>query len=138
MTAIIEEYAACVRRISVVPDSESVPFVAKMQKAKTRKNKDYFVLRATIPKEVVQKIDVKPGEFLFFRAKKAQWYHMMDWQSMRNTWVMLPQEIRDRVMIDGLYGQAPSCESVLAATNVASLPRMIDVQSTQIGETQWK
>ena len=68
MSTIIEE-CGYVRRMTVVPDPESVPFVAKMQKAKTRKNKNYFVLRATIPKEIVQKIGVKAGEFLFFRAK---------------------------------------------------------------------
>jgi len=50
-----------------------VIFVAKLQKAKTRKNKDYFVLRATIPKAVAETLDAKAGDYLLFRTKKAQW-----------------------------------------------------------------
>ena len=110
-----------------------------MQKAKTRKNKDYFVLRATIPKEIVQKTGVKAGEFMFFRAKKAQWYHMMDWKAMTNTWAMLPDDVRRRVVLDGLYGQGVFCQALPGATNVsASLPETTNIQSGQMGELQWK
>lgn len=139
MPAIIEECGAYVRRITIVPDPESVAFVAKMQKAKTRKNKNYFILRATIPKEIVQKTGVKAGEFMFFRAKKAQWYHMMDWKAMTNTWTMLPDDVRRRVVLDGLYGQGVFNQTLPGATNVsASLPETTNIQSGQMGELQWK
>jgi hypothetical protein len=39
----------------VVPDFSFVPFVAKLQKAKTRKDKGYFVLRTIMPKEKAEK-----------------------------------------------------------------------------------
>lgn len=137
MSVVIEE-CAYQRKITVVPDKESVPFVAKIQKARTRKNKDYFVLRTTIPKDVSEKIGVKAGEFLFFRAKKAQWYHMLDWKMMKDTWAMLPENIRGRVILDGLYGQGLVNQSLPGATNMsASLPETY-IQVTQTGEFQWK
>lgn len=86
---------------TITPDPDAVPFVAKVQKSKTRKGKDYFVFRTTIPKEIANKIDIKGGDYIFFRAKKAQWYHMLDWDKMENTWKMLPAPIRDKVIYDG-------------------------------------
>ena len=86
-------------------DPEAVPFVAKVQRAKTRKGKDYFVFRITMPKEIAEKIDVNVGDYIFFRAKKAQWYHMLDWKTMENTWKMLPNEIRERIIADGVCNQ---------------------------------
>jgi len=53
------------------PDPSFVVFVAKIQKAKTRKDKDYYVLRTTVPKEIAEKLNVEPGDFLFFKAKKS-------------------------------------------------------------------
>lgn len=71
---------------------------------------------------------------MFFRAKKAQWYHMMDWKAMTNTWTMLPEDIRRRIVFDGLYGQR-TFETMPGATNVAaSLPQEISIQTDQMGE----
>jgi len=88
--------------VALVPDPGYVPFVAKVQKARTRKGKDYYVLRVTIPKDVAKETDVQPNEYMFFRAKKAMWYHMMDWNQMAATWQMLPPEIKKEVIISGL------------------------------------
>jgi hypothetical protein len=85
-----------------LPDPEQVSFVAKAHKAKTRKNQDYFVLRVTVPKKVAKKLDIQPGDHIFFRAKKAQWYHMLDWNNMKTTWSMLPQEIQRKAIYEGL------------------------------------
>lgn len=121
------------------PDTGFTPFVAKLQKAKTRKGKDYFVLRTTIPKEVTEKINVNVGDYLFFKAKKAEWYHMMDWSSMQNTWKMLPDDIKKKVLTDGLFTQGILNEvTCLDATNVsASMLPMIN-RMEQNGEMQWK
>jgi len=115
------------------PDTSFVTFVAKLQKAKTRKNKDYFVLRATVPKDVAKKIDAKPGEYLCFKAKKALWYHLLNWGAMENTWRMLPDEIRNRIIVDGLYSQVPSFQTTppLGATNLS------DYSTTFTNETKW-
>ena len=88
--------------IALIPDPSFVTFVAKLQKAKTRRNKDYFVLRATVPKDMAEKMSVRPGDYLFFKTKKAEWYHMLNWQEMGNTWQMLPPDIKRRAIMDGL------------------------------------
>ena len=117
------------RMVAIATDPNSVPFVAKLQKAKTRKNKNYYVLRATIPKEVSEKIGANAGDYLFFKAKKAEWYHMLDWNEMSRTWQMLPDDIRNKLILDGLYGQGLSCETnMLAATNMAASQQPLTIQ----------
>ena len=78
-----------------------VSFIAKAQKSKTRKGKEYFVLRLTIPKETTEQLDVEPDDYLFLKAKKAKWYHMLDWAQMKETWEMLPEEIQREVPLSG-------------------------------------
>ena len=93
----------------ILPSFNYVSFVAKIQKAKTRKGKDYFVLRATVPKDVAERINAKPGDYLFFKARKAEWYHMLDWRQMETTWRMLPSEIKNQAILEGLpYPGLPS------------------------------
>ena len=124
--AIIEESKVVV----YASDTGFTPFVAKLQKAKTRKDKNYFVLRATIPKQVAEKTNVNVGDYLFFKAKKAEWYHMMDWSSMQNTWRMLPDDVKKKVLTDGLYTQGTFNQATcLDGTNpsATSLP-MLNVQ----------
>lgn len=122
--------------VKIIPDLSFVTFVAKLQKAKTRKDKDYYVLRTTVPKEIAEKIDANSGDFLFFKAKKAQWYHMLDWEAMENTWKMLPDEIKQRVVMDGLYGQGISNQQMqfAGATNLASAPvsQMLEAKTSNI------
>ena len=105
-----------VRAHFIFPDPSFATFVAKIQKAKTRKDKDYFVLRATVPKDVAKKIDIKPGDYLFFRVKKAEWYHMLDWEKMETTWRMLPPEIRNQAILEGIpYPEATDQTATLRA-----------------------
>jgi len=113
-----------------IPNLDFVTFVAKVQKAKTRKDKNYFILRTTIPKDVAKKIDVEPGDYLLFKAKKAQWYHMLDWEKMENTRRMLPVEIRERIIMDGVCVQGIETTPPVGATNLsAPTQQMIDVQT---------
>jgi hypothetical protein len=113
-----------------VPDPSYIGFVAKIQKAKTRKNKDYYILRTTVPKEVAEQMHAEPGDFLFFKVKKAEWYHMLDWKAMANTWKMLPTDIQKKVLIDGLYSQGILNQSsqAIGATNPLSLMPMMEEQ----------
>jgi hypothetical protein len=124
--------------MTVVPDPSFVGFVAKIQKAKTRKNRDYYILRTTVPKEIAERMNVEPGDFLFFKAKKAQWYHMLDWEAMENTWKMLPPEIQSKVVMDGLYGHGISSQQMqfIGATNPSSPPPMIEAQINQVGDNR--
>src|SRR5713226_1418312 len=99
--------------VAVYPDPSYTSFVAKAQKAKTRKGKNYFVLRVTIPKEIAEKIEAGPDDFLILKAKKAQWYHMVNWTEMGATWKMLPQNIKEGVTLSGLPN--PDLPKLLAA-----------------------
>jgi hypothetical protein len=76
-----------------------VPFVAKISKIKTRakKNKDYYVFRINIPKAAATKLSLAKDDFIFFRAMKAQWYHMLKWKEMRSTWEMLPKSVKSAI-----------------------------------------
>lgn len=113
--------AAVFMKKTVATDPEAVSFVAKVQKAKTRKGKNYFIFRTTIPKTIAAKIDVKGGDYICFKAKKAQWYHMLDWKTMGTTWGMLPNEIRDRIIVDGFCSQnILSGTETLGATNMTA------------------
>ena len=91
------------------PDPGYVGFTAKAQKSKTRKGKDYFVIRVTIPKYAADQIKIDPEDYLVLKAKKALWYHMMDWTEMKPAWQMLPPEIKTDVILAGL----PNPEGVM-------------------------
>lgn len=138
--ALVAYEAYAYRMLKVMPDQESIPFVAKIQRAKTRKNKDYFVLRTTLPKGIAEKIGARAGDYLFFKAKKAQWYHMLDWEAMENTWRMLPDDFKNRVIMDGLYKQSYSdMPSSLGATNAAMpLVQTPNMQKDRAGGLPWK
>jgi hypothetical protein len=96
-----------------VLDQNYVSFVAKVQRAKTRRDKEYFILRVTIPKQVAKQMGVQPGDYLLLRVKKAMWYHMLDWKEMEATWRMLPEEIKREIILAGLPN--PSIEGPVAA-----------------------
>jgi hypothetical protein len=74
-----------------------------------------------MPKDVAEKIGAMPGDYLLFKAKKAEWFDMLDWKSMENTWKMLPDNIRNHVVRDGLYYEGTSNQMQLIAENMASL-----------------
>ena len=122
-----------------IPDTSFTPFVAKILKRKTRKDKDYYVLRATIPKDIIDEIKAEPGDFLFFKAKKAEWYHMLNWKNMENAWAMLPDQVKYALIRDGIpYPGTTEQFTIqdeepyrLGATNPASayLPKIEQIQT---------
>jgi hypothetical protein len=113
------------RVVAIFPDPSYASFVAKAQKAKTRKGKDYFVLRVTIPKEIADEIEAGPEDYLVLRAKKAEWYHMVDWTEMENTWNMLPPEIKRGVTLSGL--PTPNLPKLLAAPSSQDMSWQLSV-----------
>ena len=74
--------------------TEGVPFTVKVQKARTRRGKQYYVLRVTIPKAVQHKLHVRPNDYLFLLAEQAKWYHLVDWTKMPETLQRLPDDLR--------------------------------------------
>lgn len=69
-------------------------FTVKVQKARTRRGKQYYVLRVTIPKAVQHKLHVRPNDYLFLLAEQAKWYHLVDWTKMPETLQRLPDDLR--------------------------------------------
>lgn len=93
-----------------------IPFVAKVHRVRTRRGKDYSVLRMTIPKSVRESVGIEHNEFLFLLAQKAEWYHMIDWDKAPEAWARLPQQTRAILQYCGLVptaavGGAPSLTS---------------------------
>jgi hypothetical protein len=104
MSSLTSTYSDVVKEYgqNVTVDNNFVSFVAKTQKVKTRKDKEYFVLRVNIPKNVAERVGIGPGDYLLLRAKKAKWFHMIDWTAMQDTWRMLPDEVKKEIVFSGL------------------------------------
>jgi len=59
---------------------------------------------------------------------------MLDWKTMESTWKMLPGEIRNRAIMDGLYNQEVPSQAMqsLGATNLsAPIQQMQELQTDQ-------
>ena len=94
------------------PPNNLVPFVARVHRVKTRRGKDYSVLRLTIPKEAGESIGIASNELLFLMAQKAEWYHMIDWSEMKEAWARLPNEMKSTLQYFGLVSMSPAGEIV--------------------------
>ena len=82
-------------------------FVSKIGKIKNNKEKEYYVYRINIPSNITKDLDLKQDDHIFIKAKKAEWYHMLDWSTMSKTWSKLPANIQKIIIEDGLV-QVPS------------------------------
>ncbi len=89
-------------RWSVIVRDDSPAFVARPIRVKTRKGKDYHVVRVTIPRDVVDRLGVQKDDYLLLRAKVAQWYHMLNWAQMPEVWRKLPGEVQREVYLSNL------------------------------------
>lgn len=78
-------------------------FVAKVNRIINDKKNNYCIHRINIPANVVEKLNLGKEEFLLFKAKKAEWYDMLDWSEMKVTWDKLPQEIKQKISEDGIF-----------------------------------
>ena len=77
-------------------------FTVKVTRIRNKKDSDYFVYRANIPKSVGDELQLNEGDRVFFRAKKAEWYHTLDWSQMEQTWNKMPIDIQKQIQLDGL------------------------------------
>lgn len=78
-------------------------FVAKVNRILNDKTKNYYIHRINIPSEVVEELNLDKEDFLLLKAKKAEWYDMLNWPEMKNTWDKLPQEIKNKIQEDGIF-----------------------------------
>jgi hypothetical protein len=75
-------------------------FVAKVSRITNNKTKNYYVHRINIPSDVVEELNLGKDDFLLLKAKKAEWYNMLDWSEMKTTWDKLPQVIKNKIQED--------------------------------------
>lgn len=72
-------------------------FVAKVCSVRTRKDKDYFVFRMNVPKEISETLELVNGDYLVLNARKAKWYDLVEWQEMPKTWELMPESLRNEI-----------------------------------------
>jgi hypothetical protein len=98
-------------------ENQETVFVAKTVKVKNSKVKDYFLYRMTIPKEVAEKMELGASDHLLLKAKKAEWYHLLDWSQMDKGWDMLSDKAKGEILSLGL----PAPKGVVVSPNVMNL-----------------
>ena len=65
---------------------------------RSKKNgKEYVTYRITVPAEEARELGLSDGDYLLVRAKRAKWYHLLNWEEMRRVYDMLLEEIRKEV-----------------------------------------
>ncbi len=68
-------------------------------------SREYITYRATIPKELVEKLELKDGDLMLIIAMKPKWYHLMNWydQEVREKLApLLPREVKRELVELGL------------------------------------
>jgi hypothetical protein len=90
----------------------TINFVSRVSKIKNSKAKEYYVHRINIPSYVTKDLDLKIDDHIFIQAKKAEWYHMLEWDTMAKTWNKLPPNIKKQIIEDGLVSEVISAESL--------------------------
>lgn len=108
---------------------KELPFVAKVFQSRTRKGKEYFVYRFNMPKEVGEELALRDGDYVFFRALPAQWYHMLEWSEMNRTYQMLPTALKERVLDAGLIRNENWHPVSISTSGVELIPQL----ATQTG-----
>ena len=83
-------------------ETDETVFIAKTVKVRNSKVKDYFLYRMTIPKDVAEKMELGAQDHLIIKAKKAEWYHLLDWSQMDKGWDMLADSAKGEIMALGL------------------------------------
>jgi hypothetical protein len=101
-TVEYEVATASYAHIRVVVQDNSLAFVAKPIRVRTRKGRNYHVLRVTIPKVVAERLNLGTDDYLLLRAKVAQWFHLPDWTEMPEIWRRLPREIQSEIVRSNL------------------------------------
>jgi len=92
-------------------------FVAKVSRIKNKKDKEYYIHRINIPTEATKRLGLKHGDYLFLKAKKAEWYHTLDWTTMQTTWDKLPPYIQKNIVEDGLMPKPASVQHEIEKSN---------------------
>lgn len=101
-------------------DKHETVFVAKTVKVKNSKAKDYFLYRMTIPKAVAEQMELGSQDHLLIKAKKASWFHLLDWSQNDKGWDMLADSAKAEILKLGL----PVPTGVIVGPSAYEQPRV--------------
>lgn len=77
-------------------------FTVKISRIRNKKDSEYFVYRTNIPKTIAEELKLEDKDRIFCKIKKAEWYHPLDWSTMKTTWDRLPLNLQKEIQKDGL------------------------------------
>src|SRR5574340_195525 len=81
-------------------------FVAKVNRIVNDKQNNYYIHRINIPSNVVEELGLGKEDYLLLKTKKAEWFDMLDWSQMKNTWDKLPEETKKKIREDGIFDES--------------------------------
>jgi hypothetical protein len=87
-------------------------FVAKVKKIRNRKGKNYFIYRVNLPASASKDLKIGEEDYLLINARKAEWYHLLDWPTMKKTWDKLPLSVKNDIVTSGLSTPEPVIEDL--------------------------
>src|SRR5574340_785942 len=65
-----------------------------------------YTHRINIPSNVVEELGLGKEDYLLLKTKKAEWFDMLDWSQMKNTWDKLPEETKKKIREDGIFDES--------------------------------
>ena len=96
-------------------------FTARVSKTRTKiSGKPYESYRITLPKKIAEKMSVSDGDYLLVIAKKASWYHLLEWES--EYFKMLPENVRlELSVLDALQSQGTVFVQIALPTPLSNI-----------------
>lgn len=82
-----------------------VKALRQRKKLSSGEDKEYMVYKATLPKEMVEKLKLEDGDLILIIAKKPKWYHLLNWydqEIQEKLWKHLPKEAKEELIELGL------------------------------------
>ena len=58
--------------------------------------------QVTIPKEIRERLKIKPDELVDIKIRRPNWWEMLDWNEMKNTWELLSEDIKNEIREAGM------------------------------------
>ena len=89
--------------MNFVDTGRSDVFIVKVKKQdySDRKNA-FYEMRAVVPLNVVKGLGLKELDYVIVTAKRAEWFHVVDWLADPIAFDKLPQDIKQKIIESGL------------------------------------
>ena len=74
---------------------KEVVIVANVSVIESRKTaRSTIPIRITVPTDKARELVLREGDHLLIRARKAKWFHLLDWHEMRDVYEIFSRKIR--------------------------------------------